>query len=128
MRRDRPSFPPGVARSLQEPSGSASVRYTLPAPLGGPPEMDMLLMATPYEAVLAALTLDTKLNLRFVRTGNRAEGARVAYVNVAALIGAGRHWDISLAWDPEEMTIEVRDQHAADGPRLQGTSRATSTP
>jgi hypothetical protein len=56
-------------------------------------------METPYEDVLAALTLDTKVNLRFVRTGSRAEGARVALVNVAPLLGASRHGDIGLRWD-----------------------------
>ena len=48
--------------------------------------MDRMLMCTPYERVLAALVLDTKLNLRFVRTGSVAEGARVALVNVGALL------------------------------------------
>ncbi len=56
-------------------------------------------METPYEDVLAALTLDTKVNLRFVRTGSRAEGAWVALVNVAPLLGASRHGDIGLRWD-----------------------------
>ena len=98
-----------------------SVRYTLPEPLAGPAAMDRVLMETPYEDVLVALTLDTKLNLRFVRTGSRAEGARVALVNVAPLIGAGRHWDIALEWDPERVTVTVRDQHDPAGPVLAGS-------
>ena len=96
------------------------MRYTLPQPLAGPPEMDTPLMETPYEDVLAALTLDTKLNLRFVRTGSRAECARVALVNVAPLIGAGRHWDIALDWSPERLSVAVRDQHDPHGPVLRG--------
>lgn len=98
-----------------------SVRYTPPRSLTGAPEFDMPLMETPYEEVLAALTLDTKLNLRFVRTGSRAEGARVALVNVAPLIGAGRHWDIALEWDADHLTVTVRDQHRPDGPVLRGS-------
>lgn len=62
--------------------------------------------------MLAALMLDTKLNLRFVRTGSAAEGARVALVNVATLVDSGaRHWDVTLSGDAEELAIEVRDQH-----------------
>ncbi len=94
-----PAFPPDVAGILQQPEGSVSFRYTLPEPLSGPPDFDTVLMTTPYEEVLASLVLDTKLNLRFVRTGSRAEGARVALVNVNQLIGRERHRDVSLSWD-----------------------------
>ena len=97
-----------------------SVRYTLPAPLARPPAIHTVLMETPYEEVLAALTLDTKLNLRFTRTGSRAEGARTALVNVTPLIGAGRHWDIALSWNADELTMAVRDQHDPKGPLLEG--------
>lgn len=123
-RSDRPAFPPDVAAALQEPAGRVSVRYTHSAALALPLSMDRLLMSTPYERVLAALVLDTKLNLRFVRTGSAAEGARVALVNVGALLQTGgRHWDITLTWDPGELAIEVRDQH--DGARpLHGSWRA----
>jgi hypothetical protein len=79
-----------------------------------------MLMATPYEDVLAALTLDTKLNLRFVRTGSRAEGARVALVNVAALVGGGRHWDIALSWDAAGLSVSVREQHHSERKVLTG--------
>lgn len=84
-----------------------------------------MLMQTPYETVLAALTLDTKLNLRFVRTGSAAEGARVALVNVATLVDSGaRHWDIALSWDAEELALEVRDQHDDRTRPLKGRWRA----
>ena len=73
-----PAFPPDVAEKLQRPEGRLTVNYTLPESLDGPPRMDMPLMETPYEEVLVALVLDTKLNLRFVRTGSRREGARRA--------------------------------------------------
>jgi hypothetical protein len=116
-----PAFPPDIARTLQEPEGSVSFRYTHPAPLAEEsPDFDTVLMMTPYERVLVSLTLDTKLNLRFVRTGSRAEGARVALVNVNQLIGKERHWDVELSWDAEGLRITVRPQHA-DGPVLSGT-------
>ena len=98
-----------------------SVHYTHAAPLTEEPmDMDRLLMETPYEDVLAALVLDTKLNLRFIRTGNRAEGARVAMVNVRSLIGSGRHWIVGLRWDPEEMEIAVHDQDEPGARVLRG--------
>ena len=120
MSRRRPSFPPDVAHALQRAAGSVSVRYTVPAALVGGPRVDMVLMETPYETVLAALTLDTKLNLRFVRTGNRAEGARVALVNVAPLLAAGRHWNIELDWDSDQLRVAVCEQHGRGGPLLEG--------
>jgi hypothetical protein len=84
-----------------------TVNYTLPESLHPPFEMDRMLMQTPYEEVLAALVLDTKLNLRFIRTGNPAEGARVALVNVASMMDERRHWRITLAWDPDELSVSV---------------------
>jgi hypothetical protein len=116
----RPSFPPDVADALQRPAGSTSVRYTVSAALADGPRVDTVLMETPYEQVLAALTLDTKRNLRFVRTGSRSEGARVALVNVASLLAAGCHWDIELTWDDDQLRVAVRDQHAPAGPQLEG--------
>ena len=98
------------------------MRYTRPEPLTGPPEFDMPLMETPYEEVLAALVLDTKLNLRFIRTGSRAEGARVALVNVGPLLEGGRNWDITLSWDAQHLSVSVRDQHDPDGPTFSGHS------
>jgi hypothetical protein len=118
--RRRPSFPPDVADALQRPDGSASVRYTVSAALAHGPRVDTVLMETPYERVLAALTLDTKRNLRFVRTGSRDEGARVALVDIAPLLVAGRHWQIDLTWDDQQLRVAVRDQHAPDGPQLEG--------
>jgi hypothetical protein len=118
--RLRPSFPPDVADALQRPAGSVSVRYTVPAALAGGPRVDTVLMETPYETVLAALTLDTKLNLRFIRTGNRAEGARVALVHVAPLLAPRCHWNIELAWDSDRMRVAVCEQHARGGPLLEG--------
>ena len=120
MSRRRPSFPPDVAHALQRAAGSVSVRCTVPAALVGGPRVDMVLMETPYETVLAALTLDTKLNLRFVRTGNRAEGARVALVNVAPLLAAGRHWNIELDWDSDQLRVAVCEQHGRGGQLLEG--------
>ena len=102
-----------------------SVRYTLPASLTGPPPMDRMLMRTPYERVLAALVLDTKLNLRFVRTGSAAEGARVALVDVAPLVEHGaRHWDITLRWDADEIALAVRDRQDERSRPLEGRWRA----
>ena len=120
MSQRPPAFPPDVAAALQESSGCVSVRYTRPEALVPPFDVDRMLMQTPYDEVLAALVLDTKLNLRFIRTGSRAEGARVALVNVGRLMDAGRNWDITLTWDPEALNIEVRDQHDPDGPTLSG--------
>jgi len=97
------------------------VRYTRPESLTGPPALDMPLMETPYEDVLAALVLDTKLNLRFIRTGSRAEGARVALVNVEPLVGA-KHWDIRLAWGSDGLSVAVRDQHDPGAPTFSGHS------
>ena len=111
MRRLAPAFPPDVAAALQRPQGSVSVRDTVPGRLANGVQIDMPLMETPYEEVLVALTLDTKHNLRFVRTGSRREGARVALVNVDPLVVPGLHWDIALTWDPERMRVSVRDQH-----------------
>ena len=84
-----------------------TVNYTLPGSLHGPPQFDMPIMETPYENVLVALVLDTKLNVRFVRTGSRAEGARVALVNVASLLDERRHWRITMAWDPDDLSVSV---------------------
>jgi hypothetical protein len=102
------------------------VRYTRAAALRGRPAIDLMLMQTPYERVLAALLLDTKGNLRFVRTGSAAEGARVALVNVDTLLdGDGRHWDIELSWDPGEIALVVRDHgHDARTRPLRGVWRA----
>lgn len=120
MSRLGPSFPPDVAAALQRPAGSVSVRYTVSARIARGLEFDAPLMETPYEEVLAALTLDTKHNLRFVRTGSRAEGARVALVNVSPLVVEGAHWDIGLSWDPERMRVAVREQHAPEATTLEG--------
>ena len=115
-----PAFPPDVAKKLQQPQGEVSFRYTLSASVKGPPPFDRPLMETPYEQVLVALTFDTKLNLRFVRTGSRSEGARVAVVNVASLIGGRRVWDVTLRWSRDEMLVRVAD---TDNPAqvLEGT-------
>lgn len=114
-----------MAAALQQPAGRVSVRYTLPASLTGPPPMDRMLMRTPYERVLAALVLDTKLNLRFVRTGSTAEGARVALVNVGALVERGvRHLDIALRWDADELALAVRDHDDHRARPLEGRWRA----
>lgn len=102
-----PAFPPNVAEALQRREGRVTVNYTLPGSLDGPPRFDMPLMETPYEEVLVALVLDTKLNVRFIRTGSKREGARVALVNVASLLDERRHWRITLAWDPEDLSVSV---------------------
>ena len=96
------------------------MRYTVPAWIAPRPSMDAMLMRTPYKDVLAALTLDTKCNLRFVRTGSRAEGARVALVNVEELVAAGAHWDVALEWDAEHLAVTVRDNDDRSRPALSG--------
>jgi hypothetical protein len=96
------------------------VRYTVPASLAPRPRIRATLMETPYEDVLVALTLDTRGNLRFVRTGSRVEGARVALVNVSELIAPHAHWDIALEWDAEHLSVTVRDNDDPSGPALTG--------
>ena len=92
------------------------MRYTLPGSLAQAPTRDHVLMSTRYEGVLASIALDSKLNLRFIRTGDASEGARVAVVNVASLFGSGsRHWDIDLNWDPDEIAVEVRARQSRPG-------------
>ena len=107
MARTRPAFPPDVAQALQRSEGAVSVRYTRRSSLAGPPTRDTVLMSTPHERVLAVLVLDTKLNLRFIRTGDPTEGARVVVVDASPLVGGGRHWDIALSWDAETMAVGV---------------------
>ena len=109
VRQERPAFPPDVAQALQRPAGRVTVRYTLPAAYARPRAHDVMLMRTPYERVLVALTLDTKGSLRFVRTGSREEGARVALCPVGPeLLRPHAHWDIALAWDADDLSVEVR--------------------
>ena len=107
-----PRFPPDVAAALQAPAGDVRVRLTLPAGGLQPPAADRPLMETPYQRVLAALILGTRCDLRFVRTGDRDEGARAAVVDGGALRGV-RHLDVRLAWDASGLRLEVRD---ADDP------------
>jgi len=119
--RPAPRFAPDVAAALQQPAGEVAVHDTRPASLTGPPSIDLMLMCTPYEQALAAIVLDTKLNLRYVRTGSAAEGARVALVDDGSLVASGaRHWDITLSWDPQALAIEVRDRHDAHARPLRG--------
>ena len=101
-----PRFPPDVARALQEPAGRVSFRYTRPERADWPPRHNTPLMETPYERVLASIVLDTKLNLRFVRTGSREEGARVVRTGVAGLVDV-KHWHIELVWDADHMQVRV---------------------
>lgn len=71
--------------------------------------------------MLAAITLDTKRNLRFIRTGSAAEGARVALIDITTLLDSGApHWDITMTWDPLNVAIEVRPQHDDAGAPLKG--------
>jgi hypothetical protein len=116
LTRLRPLFPPDVAAALQRPAGRVSVRYTTPERLAPRRQMDMVLMETPYETVLAALVLDTKDSLRFIRTGNAAEGVRVARTDAGHLIGAARHWDIELAWDADSIEVTARAQDGTLAP------------
>ena len=109
MSKGVPLFPPDVAAALQAPEGEVSFRYTLSERVKEPLGMDRLLMETPYERVLAALVLDTKLNLRFVRTGSREEGARVVMTRVDHLMDE-RHWDIALRWSAEAMSVSASAQ------------------
>jgi hypothetical protein len=108
MTRRAPAFPPDVAAALQRPSGSVAVTYTRPRSLSGAPRIDLVLMTTSYERLLASLVLDTKLDLRFIRTGSPAEGARVALASAVKLIETGsRHWRITLDWTPDEIAVHV---------------------
>ena len=68
-------------------------------------------METPYGQVLVALNLQADNTLGYVRTGSRQEGTRVASTNVQALLRA-RHWVVTLTWNTQRMTLEVRDQDA----------------
>jgi hypothetical protein len=63
-------------------------------------------MRTPHGRVLASVLLDTKGNLRFVRTGSREEGARVAMTPMGEVLHE-RHWVITLEWDAERLAIAV---------------------
>ena len=66
-------------------------------------------METPYQSVLATLSLDADFTLLFTRTGSRQEPIRVARTPVRHLLGA-RHWVVKLMWDAETMTVQVHDQ------------------
>jgi hypothetical protein len=110
MTRKAPRFPPAVAAALQQPVGRVSVRYTLPESLLLPSSADVPLMSTPYERVLATIALDTKRNVRFVRTGDHSEGTRAALASVDRLLTArSRRWQITLSWDHSKIAVEVED-------------------
>lgn len=107
-------FPPHVAVVLQQPSGAVAFSYTPPAGLASRRRDRMSLLETPYEDVLATLSLDGRGTLRFTRTGSSREGARVARCDVSSLLEATR-WFVSLRWDDEQMTVDVRrDADPAD--------------
>ena len=110
MAKGPPAFPPDVAAALQEPAGAVSVRWTPPGRLARERAMDVVVMETPWEDVLAALVLDTKDSLRFIRTGSRTEGARVARTPVGHLVGTAEHWHIELRWDQDSIEVTARDQ------------------
>jgi len=113
MSRLAPAFPPDVAAALQQRSGTVTVRYTLAARYADAlPPFDLVLMRTEYERVLASISLDTKRQLRFVRTGDPSEGARVARTDATPLLESGSHpWQIALTWDPDQIAVEA---HASD--------------
>jgi len=72
------------------------------------------------DGVFSALVLDTKLNLRFIRAGCE-EGTRVALVNIGMLIELGaKHWDITLEWDADRMSVEICDQQDKGSRPLRG--------
>jgi hypothetical protein len=102
-----PAFPPSIARRLKEPAGSVEFHYTAPAGLERRRPFDRVLMETPYDEVLVALVLDTKDCLRFIRTGSKAECARVARTPADAVLGH-RHWLVELEWDPDRIEVRAR--------------------
>ena len=102
-------FPPQVAHALQLPSGAVSFTYTAPAGLARRRRDRMSLLETPYQEVLATLSLDARGILLFTRTGSRREGARVASCDVSAMLGTSR-WLVSLTWDNERMAVEARPE------------------
>jgi hypothetical protein len=113
MSRIAPAFPPVVAAALQERSGSVTVRYTLADKyIRALPPSDLVLMSTEYGRVLASISLDTKRQLRFVRTGDAGEGVRVARTDARPLLESGRrHWQITLTWDPDAIAVEAEACH-----------------
>lgn len=107
-------FPPHVARALQQHAGAVSFTYTPPAGLATRRRDRVSLLETPYEEVLATLSLDARGVLHFTRTGSRREGVRVARCDVSSWLDASR-WLVSLTWDGDRITVDVRrGSHDAD--------------
>ena len=71
-------------------------------------------------AIDAAARVETASE-RALRTGNRAEGARGAPVNVTQALATGRHRNIQLVWNAPRVRRGL-DQHADRGPRLEADS------
>ena len=108
-------FPPHVAGALQQPTGAVVFSYTPPGGLTRRRRDRVSLLETPYEELLATLSLDARGALHFTRTGSRREGVRVASCDVRSLLDATR-WVVSLAWDDEQITVDVRrDADPAEG-------------
>ena len=105
-------FPPEVARALQQPVGAVSFTYTPPAGLVTRRHDRMSLLETPYHEVLATLSLDGRDILHFTRTGSRREGVRVARCDVTSILDATR-WVVSLSWDGERVSVDVRREGPA---------------
>ena len=99
-------FPPDVARTLQQQLGAVSFTYTPPAGLATRRRDRVSLLETPYEEVLATLSLDARGVLHFTRTGSRREGVRDARCDVSSLLDA-TPWVVSLRWDDERIAVNV---------------------
>lgn len=102
-------FPPSVAQALQKIEGSVSFTFTPSSTLACTRRGRLSLMETPYENVLATLSMDADHTLFFTRTGSRDEPMRVARTNVSDLIGV-EHWVVTLTWNTDIMAVSVRDQ------------------
>ena len=105
-------FPPDVARALQQHAGEATFTYTPPAGLTTRRQGRLSLLETPYQEVLATLSLDARGVLHFTRTGSRREGVRVARCDVMSVLDATR-WVVSLSWDDERISVDVRREGLA---------------
>lgn len=102
-------FPRHVAPALQQQVGAVSFTYTPPAGLAARRREGASLLETPYDEVLATLSLDARGVLRFTRTGSRREGVRVASCDVNSVLDAAR-WVVSLSWDDERIAVGVHGE------------------
>jgi hypothetical protein len=98
-------FSPEVTKALADPEGTFVFRYTLDAPLTGPPDNAIALLETaPNSGVTARLEVDKQMHLSFLRATD--EGARIVRVDLRPLIG-GRVLQIYLVWGPDALRIHI---------------------